>query len=65
MPRFFFDTRDSDTLARDDVGVLLPSVEAAHVQATAGLADLARDVLANSVRRELAIEVRARIMSPY
>jgi len=64
MPRYFFDTRDGNTLVRDDVGVVLASIEAAHHQATAGLADLARDVLAGSVSRELAIEVRGEDHKP-
>ena len=58
VTRYYFDTRDGDTFIVDDVGVELPNVEAARDQAAIGLAEMAKDVLPGSVRRELAIEVR-------
>jgi hypothetical protein len=58
MPRYFFDTRDDDRLLSDDEGLELPDMEAVKVQAAKSLAELARDVLPCSTRRELAVEVR-------
>jgi hypothetical protein len=57
MPRFFFDTRDGDAFLKDDEGVLLPDLEAARDQAAVSLAELAREVIPGSARRELAVEV--------
>jgi hypothetical protein len=58
MPRYFFDSHDGDSFIRDEYGVELDSIEAARDAATGGLADLARDAIPGSLRRELAIEVR-------
>jgi hypothetical protein len=58
MPRFFFDTRDNTDFVRDEIGLDLDGLDAVRDQATRGLADLARDVLPGSTRRELAVEVR-------
>ena len=58
MPRYYFDSRDGDSFIEDDEGVEFPDLETARDQATAALADMARDVLPGSLRRELAIEVR-------
>ncbi len=58
MPHYFFDTRDGADFIEDDEGFELPDIEAAKVQAATSLAELARDVLPGSVRRELAVEVR-------
>lgn len=58
MPRFYFDSRDGDLFIRDDEGLDLDTVEQARDEATAGLADLAKDAIPGGVRRELAIEVR-------
>ena len=58
MPLYFFDTRDNDTFIEDDVGVELPDLEAVKVEAARALAELARDVIPGSLRRELAVEVR-------
>jgi hypothetical protein len=57
MARYFFDMRDGDTFIPDDVGVVLPNVEAARDQAAVALAEMAKEALPGSVRRELAIEV--------
>jgi hypothetical protein len=58
MPHYYFDTRDGDKFVEDDLGVILPNVEAARDQAAICLAEMAKDVLPGSTRRELAIEVR-------
>ena len=58
VPLYFFDTRDNDTFLEDDVGIELPDLEAVKAQAALSLADLARDVLPASLRRDLAVEAR-------
>lgn len=58
MPVYFFDTRDNDTFIEDDVGVDLPDLEAVKVQAALSLAEMARDVLPGSLKRDLAVEAR-------
>ena len=58
MPHYFFDTRDGDDFIRDEIGIELDGVEAARDEATRGLADLAKDALPGSIRRELAVECR-------
>ena len=58
MSLYFFDTRDDDDFIQDDMGVECTDLDAAKIEAARGLAELARDVLPGSGRRELAIEVR-------
>jgi hypothetical protein len=58
MPHYFFDTRDNSHFMRDESGLELDDLEAARDEATRGLADLARDALPGTIRRELAVEVR-------
>ena len=58
MPRYFFDSHDGAGNVIDDVGVEFSDLEAVKVETARGLADLARDVLPGSVRRELSIDVR-------
>jgi hypothetical protein len=58
MPRYFFDTRDNGTFIEDDVGLEMSSLEEVKIEATRCLAEMARDVLPGSVRRDLAVEVR-------
>ena len=58
MPHYYFDTRDGLERITDDVGLDFDNLHAARVEATRGLADLAKDALPGSERRELAIEVR-------
>jgi hypothetical protein len=55
---YFFDTRDNDTFLQDDEGVEFPDLETVKVQAARALAELARDVIPGTLKRELAIEVR-------
>ena len=58
MPLYYFDTRDGDEFIQDEIGIELDGIEAARDESTRGLADLARDALPKSTRRELAVEVR-------
>jgi hypothetical protein len=57
VPFYYFDSRDGDSFLCDEDGLEFPSLEAARDQATAALADMAKDVLPGSLRRELIIEV--------
>ena len=56
--RYYFDSRDGESFICDEDGLEYPSLDQALDQATRALADIAKDVLPGSVRRELAIEVR-------
>jgi hypothetical protein len=58
MPIYFFDTRDGDTFVSDDDGEELSDLAAAKAVASISLAELARDVLPESERRVLIVEVR-------
>jgi hypothetical protein len=58
MQLYFFDTRDNDQFVKDDVGLEYPDLEAVKVEAARALAELARDVIPGSLKRELAVEVR-------
>lgn len=58
MPRYYFDTSDRDTFIKDEWGLELKGIEEARDHATEGLADLAREAIPGSLRRELAVEVR-------
>jgi hypothetical protein len=58
VPFCFFDTRDNDLFMEDDVGLEFPDLEAVKVEAAKALAELARDVIPGSLKRELAVEVR-------
>ena len=58
MPRYYFDSRDGDSFICDEDGLEYPDLETAREQATAALADIVKDVVPGSARRELAIEVR-------
>ena len=64
MPLYYFDSRDGDSFIEDEEGLEFPDIETARDQATAALADLARDVLPGSLRRELGIEVRDEAREP-
>jgi hypothetical protein len=64
MPRYFFDTREDDKLARDDVGIDLPDTEAAKHAAARGMADLCSELLPSSQPRKLAIEVSDELRRP-
>jgi hypothetical protein len=58
VPLYFFDTRDNDVFIEDDIGLELPDLEAVKAQASLSLAELARDVLPDSLQRDLAVEAR-------
>jgi hypothetical protein len=58
MPRYYFDTRDNDNFLRDEEGLDMAGDDAARNEASRGLAEMARDVLPGSIKRQLAIEVR-------
>lgn len=58
MTRYFFDSRDGEKFIPDELGIELPDVEAARDQAALALAEIAKDVLPGSSRREIVIEVR-------
>jgi hypothetical protein len=58
MPHYYFDTRDGPELLRDEEGIELDGIQAARDEATRGLADLSKEAIPGSERRELAIEVR-------
>ena len=64
MPHYFFDMRDGAELLRDEEGLELTGIQAARNEATRALADLAKDVLRSSEKRELAIEVRDALNVP-
>ena len=57
MARYFFDTHDGD-LIRDDVGLECADFAAILKQATAGLADFAKDAVPGAKWREMAVKVR-------
>lgn len=58
MPLYFFDTRDNDDFIEDDIGIEFPGLETVKIEAAKALAELARDVLPGSMKRDLAVEVR-------
>jgi hypothetical protein len=64
MPHYYFDTRDGPELLRDEEGIELDGIQAARDEATRGLADLSKEAIPGSERRELAIEVRDRWSRP-
>jgi uncharacterized membrane protein len=58
MPLYFFDTRDNEIFIKDDEGLDYPDLDAVKVDTAKALAELAKDVVPGSLRRELAVEVR-------
>ena len=57
--RYYFDIRDGDSLARDDVGVNLRNNYAAHTEAAVAITEMARDYLpSDGPHRILAFHVR-------
>jgi hypothetical protein len=58
VPLYFFDTHDNDHFVEDDIGLDFPDLEAVKIETARALAELARDVLPGSLRRNLAVEVR-------
>lgn len=58
MPRYYFDIRENDEFVVDELGMDLPDLQAAAVEAAQSLTDMAKDLLPDSERYSLAIEVR-------
>ena len=58
MPHYFFDIRDNDAFIEDDVGLDYPNLDAVKVAVESSLAELARNVVPGTLKRELAVEVR-------
>lgn len=57
--RYYFDIRDGDHVSRDEVGVELRNIDAAHTEATVALTEMARDYLpSDGPHRVLGIHVR-------
>jgi len=57
--KFYFDIRDGGEFTEDDAGVDLPDLNAARLQATIALTDMARDYLPrDGDERSLGIRVR-------
>ncbi len=58
MERYYFDSRDNGHFLADDTGFEFADLEDVKVQAAKALAELARDVIPGSLKRELSVEVR-------
>ena len=58
MSLYYFDTYDGDEPVVDDEGLDFADLDTVKLEAVRGLADLARDLLPGSERRELAVIVR-------
>jgi hypothetical protein len=56
--RYFFDTRDNGTFIEDDVGTECIDLDAVKALAALSLAELAKEVLPDSIKRVLSVEVR-------
>ena len=56
--RYYFDSRDGDSLAWDQEGVECADLERARREAARGLAEFARDILPLLAARKLSISVR-------
>jgi hypothetical protein len=59
MPRYFFDVTDAGEASIDDIGVELPSLEAARREALQTLGEIAKDELPNGDHRQFSIDIRA------
>lgn len=58
MPRYFFDVTDESGVHTDDVGIELPSMEAAIIEARRALADMTRDSLMSQSPTGITIRIR-------
>ena len=57
--RYYFDIRDGDHVSRDEVGVELRNIDAAHTEAAVAVTEMARDYLpSDGPHRVLGIHVR-------
>jgi hypothetical protein len=64
MPRYFFDWRENGTLIEDDVGVECADFDMVQVEASRALREAFRDIVLDSTRQEMAIEVRDGSFNP-
>jgi hypothetical protein len=64
MARYYFDVWNGDTVVPDEEGVECVDVEAACGAAAKALLDLARDIVPESTRCELSIEVSDEAKKP-
>ena len=58
MPRYHFDVVEDDLIAVDEEGLELPDLQAAELEATRSLANVARDIQIGAADREIAIKIR-------
>lgn len=58
MPRYYFDVTDDGGVHMDDVGLDLPNLDAAIVEARRALADMTRETLIGSNPSNLGIRIR-------
>ena len=58
MPRFYFDICENDEIATDEVGLELPDLHAAEIEATQSLADMAKDMLPGIDGQNIGVVVR-------
>ncbi len=58
MPRYFFDVTDSGGIHTDEVGLELPNMDAAIMEARRALADMTRESLVERSAASLRIHIR-------
>jgi hypothetical protein len=58
MPRYYFDVTDDSGLHTDDLGIDLPSMDAAIMEARRALADMTRESLIGHNPATLSIRIR-------
>ena len=58
MPLFFFDFDDGSGIVHDTVGTILPDLEAAKLEVSHALAEIASDMVPESTSRKLSLRVR-------
>lgn len=64
MPNYFFDVRDGQGVHRDDVGLELPDIDTAIVEARRALADMNREALPDGDNHDLEILIRDQVDGP-
>lgn len=58
MPRYFFDVRDDTGIHRDEVGLDLPDMDTAILEARRALADMTRETLIVTADDNFGIVIR-------
>ena len=58
MPRFYFDSRDGESLVCDEDGLDLPDLAAACEEASRALGEIIKDILPDGDERVIAIAAR-------